>query len=292
MKINLSEKLNTLKFKFMLCLILIPVMVLPIFMRTRWHLPPETWSLLQAGTLIMIYLYPKWRVFVAMLFVTTLIIYKFEHIIPSADIAMHSTLTNGFLLFFVTYYRIQSYKTMEKLKELSYRDPLTNLYNRRFFDNYVTKNLSELRKRYAEYTIIICDIDHFKKINDMYGHLHGDHVIKMTASILDGFLRSDDVLIRFGGEEFLILLPDTSADKGYSLAEIIRQTMEKQEIRYMDEVIHVTMSFGIASYSGNPSSNRVIDEADKALYHAKESGRNKVCVYSNDTTFGQLFQIN
>ncbi|MBP3951538.1 GGDEF domain-containing protein [Bacillus suaedae] len=273
-----------MRYNWLLWLLAILALIIPIFLRREF--PPEAWNLLQVSTLIMIFLYPSWGVFIAMMSITGLIIYTAELLflhnpVPAAPIALANILSNGFLLCFVVYYRIQNDKSIKKLQNLSYRDPMTNLYNRRYLDNYMVIELQQSNKKFEESSVIICDIDKFKKINDTYGHLYGDHVIKTVALQLEKFIHQDDVLIRLGGEEFLIFLPKSNKNEAYEMAEAIRRQINQSDIYYMDQTIAITMSFGISGFNCTGTIEEVIDNADKALYKAKKEGRNRSYMYDS-----------
>ena len=177
-----------------------------------------------------------------------------------------------------------SLKTQE-LQELSNRDPMTNLYNRRYF-NDIANTLVKLAKRHDEdLAVLMIDIDRFKVINDNYGHLTGDEVLKTTANLLLNATRESDITIRFGGEEFVVLLPDTNLKGTIAIAQKIRTSIEKQEIQTKKgDIIKYTLSIGIAQYvsSSDKDIDDIIHRSDEALYEAKRSGRNKVVVYERE----------
>jgi len=171
----------------------------------------------------------------------------------------------------------------EKIRLRSVTDELTKLYNRRYFFVRVNEECERV-SRYGGgwFSILILDIDHFKQVNDTYGHLAGDEVLREISMILKTSVRSTDVAARFGGEEFIILLPETDLQGGAKFAERIRKTIEEHHFRYKDKTIPVTVSIGVASggcKDDKMSPDIIIGQADKALYKAKETGRNRVCVY-------------
>jgi diguanylate cyclase (GGDEF)-like protein len=126
------------------------------------------------------------------------------------------------------------------------------------------------------------DIDHFKEINDRYGHDGGDFVLRQIADILLNYSRPDDVCCRLGGEEFVIIMPGTSKENAGAVAERIRQNIEALELKYQRHKIRLTSSFGIATHFGEVQIDHLIKDADKALYAAKSEGRNRVCVTDTD----------
>ncbi|MDD4700840.1 MAG: GGDEF domain-containing protein [Desulfovibrio sp.] len=168
-------------------------------------------------------------------------------------------------------------------KEMSNRDALTGLLNRRAFTNQALDALQEHAERCSQAVIIMVDIDYFKTINDTWGHACGDEVLRQTARLLLSRLRGEDICCRYGGEEFLLLLPHTEIQRGICVAEQLRQKLNESRIVYDGHTVPVTASFGVNSVSfGNPqkSLNSVFESAvkraDKFLYAAKKSGRNKV----------------
>jgi diguanylate cyclase (GGDEF)-like protein len=164
----------------------------------------------------------------------------------------------------------------KRLQELSYLDPLTGLYNRRYFLERVQMHL--LNK--SEAHIMICDIDHFKSINDQYGHLAGDVVLKEFAAIAKKVLKQNQTIARFGGDEFVVALTDMSDRDAMDLGERLRSEVQEYVFRYQDLQIRATMSVGIARVDGNSlDGTELVHDADRALYQAKEAGRNLVRMF-------------
>ena len=157
-------------------------------------------------------------------------------------------------------------------------DSLTGLLNRRGFDEQLKKMLNDRRKSGAGFCVIMADIDHFKNINDNYGHLFGDKILKVFARLLREKTRSTDHVARFGGEEFILILPETSMENAVMVAENIRKAVEKLQVRNTktgDVIEAMTCSFGIAAHRFDEPSNDLVDRCDTALYKAKQTGRNK-----------------
>ncbi|MBU1512404.1 GGDEF domain-containing protein, partial [Myxococcota bacterium] len=127
-------------------------------------------------------------------------------------------------------------------------------------------------------SVIMADIDHFKRVNDTYGHLMGDQVLKQVATILSSVLRAGDAVIRYGGEEFLIVLPGVSAERALAIAERARKTIEATEFRFHEISFHTTISMGVAQLRPGESREDLIKRADEALYEAKHAGRNRSVV--------------
>lgn len=169
----------------------------------------------------------------------------------------------------------------EEIRILSITDPLTGTYNR----GYLTERLPQEIKRAKRYSralsIIICDIDHFKKVNDTYGHLVGDEVLKDFARCIRHSIRHDvDWMARYGGEEFLIVLPETEVNGATAMAERLRGELSRRVTEAQDKQISITASFGVAGFSPNTpdemiSPEALIRKADKYLYQAKRDGRNR-----------------
>jgi len=165
---------------------------------------------------------------------------------------------------------------MEQLKVISITDSLTGLYNRRHAMTRMEEETVQ-RKRYGgHFSLILGDIDFFKRTNDTYGHDCGDIVLKRIADVLKENAREQDVLSRWGGEEFLILLPMTEMDGAVTLAERMRKAVEDELIEYKGDTIKITITLGVAEYNQGEQLDDVIKRADTALYLGKDEGRNRV----------------
>ena len=168
----------------------------------------------------------------------------------------------------------------EELKFLASIDPMTKLYNRRYFNEVATNIIKGKKDKIFELSLIILDIDKFKNINDTYGHTIGDEVIIFIADILRKNQRKRDVICRYGGEEFVVLLPDTSLENAVLVAEKIRKCIAESMIRVAgEESFNVTVSIGVSNIDTlyEPNIEAALNRADQALYEAKNSGRNRVC---------------
>ncbi len=177
---------------------------------------------------------------------------------------------------------IDSYELSQKeLKHLACIDPMTKLYNRRHFTD-ASESIYKLAKRdQTELSLVLLDIDNFKNINDTYGHDIGDKVIINLAEMLRDSTRQSDIVCRYGGEEFLILLPETNKEGAYKIAEKIRNKIESFCISINETLcINYTVSIGVSlvDYNNNFNIEQSIKKADISLYNAKSSGKNKVCV--------------
>ncbi|MBN7796073.1 GGDEF domain-containing protein [Parahaliea mediterranea] len=165
-----------------------------------------------------------------------------------------------------------------KLAELARRDPLTGLPNRREFDEALTEMRSRLDRFGERWSILAIDIDHFKAVNDTYGHAAGDQVLKAAATTMQRVLRPYDRLFRTGGEEFTALLPDTGRAGAGEVAERLRSAIERAEIHYRETAIPVTISLGVAVGNREHDDGSLVEAADTALYEAKAGGRNRYVV--------------
>jgi diguanylate cyclase (GGDEF)-like protein/PAS domain S-box-containing protein len=166
-------------------------------------------------------------------------------------------------------------KLQEELREQAVRDPLTGLYNRRYLDETMGRELVRAARYGHPIGIVMCDIDHFKAINDTHGHLVGDEVLRVFAELLRKNSRGSDIVCRFGGEEFLLLLPDMPPDVAHQRAEQLRASLATLQIG--KEVIRLTASFGVAAFPENGKTmDSLIGAVDAAMYQAKEAGRDRV----------------
>lgn len=159
------------------------------------------------------------------------------------------------------------------------RDVLTHLLNRKFLPVVMSKEINYARQHKRSFCILAIDVDHFKKINDSYGHEAGDTTLQQLASLLSNGCRSGDYVFRMGGEEFLMLLVDITAEKAVKVAEKLRLLVEKEEFRLPRGVsLKITISIGLAQYAGHPDPQMLLNRADDVLYQAKNQGRNRVVV--------------
>ncbi|MEW6656301.1 MAG: GGDEF domain-containing protein [Aquificota bacterium] len=166
---------------------------------------------------------------------------------------------------------------MDMLREQSLRDQLTGLYNRRFLDETIDKIAAQIKRRGTTLGILMVDIDYFKEVNDTYGHDMGDKVLKEIAKVLVKSVREADLVIRFGGEEFLVLLMDVQNGKSVEIAEKIRKAVESHTIESFGVVLRKTVSIGVSEFPEDSEKIwQCIKYADVALYKAKEMGRNRV----------------
>ncbi len=172
---------------------------------------------------------------------------------------------------------------LQKVEFMAITDPLTGLYNRRRFYDALKKEFASTRRYNYPLSCMLIDIDHFKRINDRYGHIAGDEVLKEVAHILSSSTRETDILARFGGEEFILLLPHTTGENALKVAERMMKRIRGHTFKLGNFRISVTVSIGIASLSDlgeKDGEEDLIRYADAALYTAKEKGRNRIEVFS------------
>jgi diguanylate cyclase (GGDEF)-like protein len=171
---------------------------------------------------------------------------------------------------------------LQKVKESANTDALTSTYNRHYLYKIVDKILIEAKKSNNPLTIAIVDIDFFKNINDQYGHLAGDVVLKAFACLLKHRLSESDIIVRYGGEEFIIIFPKKDLKRAFVIIESIRKHTYEMDIPIdEDKTISITISAGIAEYNYEETFDQLIKRADDALYLAKERGRNRIEIESS-----------
>ena len=173
---------------------------------------------------------------------------------------------------------MQNLRYRIRLQELAETDGLTGVYNRRYFQERLDQELMRANRYKRPMSLILFDIDHFKKFNDSYGHLVGDAVLRELARVVGGRLRNIDILARYGGEEFIIILPETPKEGAAELSERLRAMVESHPFPYNGgQPLTVTISMGVGAFPEVKEKEALIKATDDALYRAKEGGRNKVC---------------
>lgn len=175
---------------------------------------------------------------------------------------------------------LQQYEALrqqiEQLSEQAYVDVLTGVWNRRYFDNKFPNLLKRAAQLDKSMALLMIDIDHFKKVNDTYGHVSGDVVLHEVAQVFQQGVRGHDEVCRFGGEEFAVILYDVPKDVAVQVAERMRAKVASLEIAVNDQTIHVTVSIGLTFNSVHPNGEDLVKAADLQLYAAKQAGRNRV----------------
>jgi diguanylate cyclase (GGDEF)-like protein len=167
---------------------------------------------------------------------------------------------------------------IRELQDLSVRDPLTGLSNRRYFSHAFSEELARISRKEADLSLLFADLDHFKRVNDSHGHHVGDEVLKATAAHLRACCRPYDIPARWGGEEFIMLLPETDEEEAARIAERIRASLQKGIGPAI--TFPVTISIGVAQHRPGESLEALEERADQALYTAKQQGRNRVMRWS------------
>ncbi|MEY8878415.1 MAG: diguanylate cyclase [Leptothrix sp. (in: b-proteobacteria)] len=173
-----------------------------------------------------------------------------------------------------------------RLREASVRDPLTGLFNRRYLDATLARELTRCQREGRPLSMLVVDADHFKRINDQYGHAGGDEVLRAIARAMQSAHRSDDVICRFGGEEFVIAMPAADAGQAALRAEALRLSVADLQIATDSGIARITVSIGVAQARDAEGADSLFKRADAAVYAAKATGRNRVVVASADTAAG------
>lgn len=164
----------------------------------------------------------------------------------------------------------------ETIYRMTIMDGLTGVHNKRYFVEQLDRELSRAARHGRPLTLVIADIDHFKSVNDEFGHLAGDQVLKEVAQLAKSRLRPDDVIARYGGEELAIILPETDLAGGVKIADELRKMVATETFNFEDEDIDVTISCGVAELEPDWRSHDFVRAADEQLYEAKRAGRNRV----------------
>ena len=165
----------------------------------------------------------------------------------------------------------------ETIYRMTIMDGLTGIHNKRYLMEQLERELSRAKRHDRPLALVLVDIDHFKHVNDTFGHLAGDHVLKEIAQLAKSRLRPDDVIARYGGEEFAIVLPETKLEGGVRIADELRTMIESEAFAFEGEEIAVTVSCGVSELQSDWGCNDFVHEADRRLYEAKHAGRNRVC---------------
>jgi diguanylate cyclase (GGDEF)-like protein len=163
------------------------------------------------------------------------------------------------------------------LQQQAYTDQLTGCFNRRRWMELGALGVERANRYGHSLSLLMLDLDHFKEVNDRFGHPAGDEVLRHSAHMLQQMVRKLDIVGRLGGEEFSILLPETPLDKAQVLAERIRASMQKMQFRFSGQEVTVTVSLGVSQYESKQPLKDFLQQADDALYEAKRKGRNQVC---------------
>jgi diguanylate cyclase len=166
-------------------------------------------------------------------------------------------------------------ESMKRARERATHDPLTGVFNRLAYEERLSQEYSRWKRYRKPLSLLVLDVDHFKAVNDHYGHPAGDRVLKGLAAALSSLLRECDLLARYGGEEFVVVLPETAVQAAATVAEKLRAGVQATAFRFHDEPVPVTVSCGLAEFGAEDTPDKVFERADRALYRAKQSGRNR-----------------
>lgn len=184
------------------------------------------------------------------------------------------------IVLMLTYVALNRYQ--RRIEEMASTDKLTGLFNRQAFAILIDRLLAEHRRNPQPFSVLLADLDQFKSINDQNGHLCGDQILSQVAQLFHACLRESDIIVRWGGEEFLVILKDCDLEKAQQTAEKLRQDFEKTHFEGDGKHIKVTMSIGVSQYDGTEAIEHTINRADTGLYQAKNSGRNRVCTAASN----------
>jgi diguanylate cyclase (GGDEF)-like protein len=168
----------------------------------------------------------------------------------------------------------------QRALQASQRDSLTGAYNRAAMDNTLLREIELAHRNDSNLSLVVLDLDHFKSINDNYGHCAGDSILKTVVTCITSMLRKSDMLFRYGGEEFVLLLSGTNEEGAVQVAERVRQAIEFHNFHHEQTTIPVTASLGVTHLSKAVDANQLFDQADAAMYEAKHLGRNQVVSYT------------
>ena len=196
-----------------------------------------------------------------------------------AEASIAKAAGNGKTIFVVILRDITKQKeVLHKLEELSTTDALTGIDNRRAMEHELKREIDRARRTTRSFCLVLGDIDHFKRVNDVYGHDGGDFALREVAQLVKRMLRTNDSVARWGGEEFCILLPETTAVQAHTPIERIRGKLEESRFSWAGRDIAVTMTFGVAYHDLHGSLEQTLKRADHALYRGKDGGRNRIVI--------------
>ncbi|MBT4493001.1 MAG: GGDEF domain-containing protein [Gammaproteobacteria bacterium] len=202
-----------------------------------------------------------------------------EQVVDPLPLSEGDKVAIGHIVFKFTYQDDDDTEYHLMLRNMAVKDGLTRIYNKRYFNEVLEKECEYNRRNQVGLCLIIFDIDHFKQINDTWGHPAGDFILKNLAQLIENEARGYDVFARYGGEEFVFLLRGAPLEAAVQLAERVRKEVEEHVFSYDDVDLKITISLGVAYWSGeNPMEDEeLVEAADRHLYEAKEGGRNRTC---------------
>ncbi|BDX06080.1 hypothetical protein MACH26_16010 [Planctobacterium marinum] len=226
-----------------------------------------------------------------MIFMSVLLFYPDDQLLATSysfDYKLRLVLSFVTTILFSAVYeytRQQNFNTIQELNQknnyLALHDQLTGLPNRRYLQNYLAREIARAERHHQSLAIMLCDIDKFKRVNDQYGHDCGDRVLIETAQLILHAIRKQDLVARWGGEEFLFVLPETGLAQAEVLGNLVRSKLSQHHFAILPTDEQITMSFGIALLASETTIDEAICQADKALYCAKHRGRDQVVIYDS-----------
>jgi diguanylate cyclase (GGDEF)-like protein len=180
---------------------------------------------------------------------------------------------------------LKHFQRFSSIKNIAIFDTLTGLHNRRFFEERLGVETQKSFYGSTPLSLVMVDIDHFKKVNDTFGHAGGDQVLCKISSLLKNSVRKKDTVARYGGEEFILILPEASLESSFVIAERIRRMVENTPFEIGRAQVNITISMGISNFPNHQAKSKeeLVKMADQALYDAKRGGRNKVCIFTEKT---------
>jgi diguanylate cyclase (GGDEF)-like protein len=178
---------------------------------------------------------------------------------------------------------LKHFQRFSSIKTMATYDTLTNLYNRRYFEERLGGETQKSFYGGTPLSLVMVDIDHFKKVNDTFGHTEGDKVLREIAALLKTSVRKKDTVARYGGEEFILILPEAGLEESSMIAERIRRLVENTSFQIGQAQINLTVSLGISNFPSHRATSKeeLVKMADQALYEAKRGGRNRVCIFDS-----------
>ena len=181
---------------------------------------------------------------------------------------------------------LKHFQRFSSVKNMATYDTLTGLYNRRYFEERLGVEAEKSFYSGVPLSLVMVDIDHFKKVNDTFGHTEGDQILCKISSLLKNSVRRKDTVARYGGEEFILILPEAGLEQSFVIAERIRQSVEKTLFEVGRAQVNLTLSMGISNFPSHrvKSKEELIKMADQALYDAKRGGRNRVCIFAEKSS--------
>jgi diguanylate cyclase (GGDEF)-like protein len=181
---------------------------------------------------------------------------------------------------------LKHFQRFSSIKNIAIYDTLTGLYNRRYFEEKLGMDAKKSFLGGTPLSLVMVDLDHFKKVNDTFGHTEGDQVLCKISSLLKNSVRKKDTVARYGGEEFILILPEAGLEESFIIAERIRRLVERTSFEVGQAQVNLTVSMGISHFPSHraKSKEELIKMADQALYDAKRGGRNKVCIFAGKPT--------